>query len=337
MMLLVVALIAGTFCALVTKSILNSIPEEQEEAAVAEEKTVPVMVAKRDLLPGDEVTPQNIRFDRLPESQVPSEAVNRYSDAKNRVLKERVGKGQLINIYNLEEPKPENGYTGPNTKCVSFMIGSVVGKGEDAEKFLGDIRRSIVPNVDKADFSLVTEVREDNSPDGAKPLRRTSTVEPILDNVDIYRVRVVQQQEAESDTSRPRLELSFILDNDQCKMLEEAASRGRITIGFTAGQSEEEQVESPLLKFEPLVTPVSPLLDSAEPEQEESFLKPTSSLPQPTSAIFPPSNSPPVPTQTVEAAPAAPAEKPEPAETAERPRMSIPRPRVSIPRPDVAL
>lgn len=331
-MLLVVALIAGTFCAFVTKAILNSIPEEQEETAVVEEKTVPVMVAKRDLLPGDEVTPQNIRFDRLPESQVPSEAVNHYSDAKHRVLAKGVGKGQLISIYDLNEPELKEGsfYTPLNSGRASFMIGSVVGKGGDGEEFLDDIRRNIVPGVDKVDFFLMTEVREDNSPDGVKPLQRTSTVERILDNVDIYQVRVVQQQEAESDISQPRLEFSFILNDNQLEKLEEAAGQGRITIEFAADRSEEEQEESPLFQIEPLVTPVTPPIDSAEPVQEESLLLPTST-------ILPPLNLPPAPTQTVEAAPAAPAEKPEPAEPVERPRMSIPRPRVSIPRPDVAL
>ena len=327
--LLVVALIAGTFCAFVTKAVLNSLPSGQEEPAAVEEKTIPTMVAKRDLMPGDEITPQNIRFDRIPESQVPTEAVNYYSDAKHRVLTKGVGKGQLISIYDLNEPETSETvyYTPLNSTRASFLIGSVVGTGAKGEEFLEDIRRNIVPGVDKVDFFLTTEVREDNSPDGVKPLQRTSTVEQILDDVDIYQVRMVQQQKGEHETPQSRLELSFILSDSQFELLEKAAGQGRVTIEFAADQPEQEQEESPLFEIEPAMTPSEPAESQPVPEEP---------LPLPTSTITAPVSAEPVPAQTAEAAPAAPAEPVE-SVPVERPRMSIPRPRVSYTKPDVSL
>ncbi len=322
--LLVVALVAGTFCALVTKAILNSIPETEEEAALVEEKTIPTMVAKRDLLPGDEITPQNIRFDRLPESQVPAEAISYYSDAKHRTLVKGVGKGQLVSLYDLNESdSAETGYYTPlNSSCASFLIGSVIGSSGKSEEFFDDLKRNIVPGTDKVDFYVTSEKREEDSADGAKPVQRTSVVKKILDDIDIYQVRVIQQP-TDFGTTEPRLELSFILNDEQIEMLEEAEGAGRVTIEFAVSEEDETQGRSPLFDIEPAVIPAGTAPEEpAEPVAEEELPPPEEETAAP---VQPASDSSPMPAQTAEI------------ESAEPPRMSVPRPRMSVPRPDAAM
>lgn len=250
--LLFVALVAGTLCALLTKTILNQIPDSEEAVSQVQEKMIPTMVAKRDLLPGDEITPQNIRFDRLPESQVPAEAVNYYSDAKHRTLVKGVGKGQLISIYDLNKSETSEGgyYTPLNSSTASFLIGSVIGSGGKGEEFLEDIRRNITPGVDRVDFLLTSEKREENLPEGGKPLQRTSEVKKLLDDVDIYQVKVVQKV-TDLGQTEPRLELSFILNDSQLEMISDAEQEGRVTIEFSVNDDSASQDDSPLFEVEP--------------------------------------------------------------------------------------
>ena len=317
--LLVVALVLGIGFAQVTKSILNSIPEKETETTVVEEKMVPTLLAKRDLLPGDEITPQNIRFDLLPESQVPNEAVNHYTDAKHRIVTKRVGKGELISIYDLNDPENvDSGYYTPlNSSCVSFQIGSVVGRDNTGKELLKNICENIVPGVDKVDFLLTSEKQEENSPNGTKPLQRTSMVSKLLGGVEIHRVRTVPQQESELDSPESRLEISFILSNTQRAMLEEALARGRVTIELAADSTEEELQEgSPLFEIEPSVVPVE--VPAPIPEEKEPV--------PPTSAVLPASGDASASVQTAEL------------ETTESsPAVNASRPRRSIPRPDATL
>lgn len=351
--LLFVALIAGTFCALVTKAILNQIPDAEEETARVQEKTIPTMVAKRDLLPGDEITPQNIRFDRLPESQVPTEAVNYFSDAKNRTLVKGVGKGQLISIYDLNESESsDTGYYTPlNSSCASFLIGSVIGSAGKGEAFLEDIKRSIVPGVDRVDFYVTAEKREEDSPDGGKILQRTSVVKKLLDDVDIYQVRVIQKP-TDLGRTEPRLEFSFILNDAQLEMIAEAEREGRVTIEFASDDDTAQEV-SPLFEVIPAAVPSagrggqteSPLLRPADedtalsdgsgsvpfddagetPLFEKTVPGGTESSEEISAPVQPVSDTLPIPAQTVEI------------NTSSPPRMSVPRPRMTVPRPDAKL
>lgn len=349
-LLLFVALVAGTFCALVTKAILNQIPEAENKAAQVQEKTIPAMVAKRDLLPGDEITPQNIRFDRLPESQVPTEAVNFYSDAKHRTLVKGVGKGQLISIYDLNESEASEGgyYTPLNSSCASFLIGSVIGGNGKGEEFLEDIKRNINPGVDKVDFYLTSEKREEESPQGGKLFQRTSVVKQLLDDVDIYQVKVIQKATQEG-LLQPRLELSFILNDDQLAMIEEAEREGRVTIEFSADESEPFQDASPLFELEPAAAPAAAVGDgrfdatpAREPGEGDDLLGGSTGTPaaSPFDESVPvlpadeavPSEEALVPVQPVSDSAAVSAQTAE-MTVSSPPRMSIPRPRMSVPRP----
>ena len=351
--LLFVALIAGTFCALVTKAILNQIPDAEETAAQVQEKTIPTMVAKRDLLPGDEITPQNIRFDRLPESQVPTEAVNYFSDAKHRILVKGVGKGQLISIYDLNESESsDTGYYTPlNSSCASFLIGSVIGSAGKGEAFLEDIRRNVVPGVDRVDFYVTAEKREEDSPDGGKILQRTSVVKKLLYDVDIYQVRVIQKP-TDLGQTEPRLEFSFILNDAQLEMIAEAEREGRVTIEFS-GDSDTAQDASPLFEVIPAAASSagraetlgsallrrteeesgssdgagSLLFDSAgeTPLSEETAPGETGPSEEISAPVQPAAETSLIPSQTAEV------------NTSSPPRMSVPRPRMTIPRPDANL
>ncbi len=333
-LLLFVALIAGTFCALVTKTILNQIPDGEEASPQVQEKTIPTMVAKRDLLPGDEITPQNIRFDRLPESQVPTEAVNYYSDAKHRTLVKGVGKGQLISIYDLNESESsETGYYTPlNSSCASFLVGSVIGSSGKGEEFLEEIKRNITPGVDRVDFYLSSEKREENLPEGGKPLQRTSVVKKLLGDVDVYQVRVIQKV-TDLGQTEPRLELSFILNDSQLEMIEEAEREGRVTIEFSAGdeaapspilggrfdpgtergadESAAARDASPLFEVEPASTPAASPADDPAPAPVEENVSPAQ----------PVSDSSLISARTADMNAAPPVRK-----NAPRPRMSVPRP-----------
>lgn len=321
--LLCVALVTGTSAAIVTKMILNSIPEEGE-VVVVEEKTVPTMVAKRDLLAGDEITPQNVRFDRLPESQVPAEVINFYHDAKNRTLTKSVGKGQLISIFDLNNPEETQGqaagYLPLNSSFASFVISSVVGCTHAAasEEFYNDLKRHITPGVDKADFSLTSEKREDDS-DSGRPQQRLSTVEKLLEGVEIYQVRTIQRSK-DSGEIEPCLELTFILSDSQLETVEDACSAGRVTIELVAGDNggnAGDGTESPLFEVAAsAVSETAPVL-SADSEAAVPTAVPVSSE----TAVDE------EPAQDGFNAPAV----------AAPPRMSVPRPRMSVPRTDSSM
>lgn len=234
-LLLFLALATGTALAFGTKMILTAIPENRQEE-ILRELRVPAMVAKKDLVLGEEITPQNIRFDRFSESEVPTDVITHYKDAAGRTLFHDVKKGEMISLYHLNAPNDNGIETGTfiplKNHFITFLIESIIDEGNllTDDVMINRVRKNIRPQTDKVDFLLSYEKGDAKDAETGKPLPRTLSTETLLDHVDVYQVKLLQKVIDNEGTIKSALKLAFILSDEQLRLINEASAKGKITI-----------------------------------------------------------------------------------------------------------
>ncbi len=262
--------------AFATKAILTSIPEERA-AKEGQKGLVPIMVAAKDLLPGEELNPQNVRFDRFPENVVTQDIITHYRDAAGRTVKQAVKKGAMISLYNLND-SPEGSspkstaYVTPGNHYVSFLIDKISEDETPAAGFeaLENVRKSVRPEEDRAEISVSLEEEGEKDPETGKPLPRTLVTRSLFDNVDIHQVKTRQRVIDNEGTIETVLLFTFILSDEQLNVINEAAGKGRLTITVKDPDSDKSGGIPLLLRGISKEEPTPPPQTSIPPD-ETSF------------------------------------------------------------------
>ena len=206
----------------------------EEEQKLASEPQIPVMVAKGNLQAGQELTAQNIRFQRFPESQVPWNAIFLYRDVIGRRLVRPVLSDRLISLSDLtspeENPRGTIAFIPPGYQSVNIEIPAI---NDSDPAVLAQLQQRLHPQ-DHVTISVMqedtdTEEGEDSS---SRPAQRKLISRIICENVEVYRVSSAQKGAVASGSSPAgRIAvLSLLLNESQQKELREAAKVGNLVI-----------------------------------------------------------------------------------------------------------
>lgn len=241
-LLLVVALVTGSIFALTFRAIFytKQAPIPEEEIAKAAEPQIPVMVAKSNLGMGEELTAQNVRFLRCPESGVPWNAIFHYQDVVGRRLIKPVQEGRLISLFDLNDPDSEKEETAtfipPGYQPIPIQIESFGDKQED----YASIKKLIQPQ-DQLSISVMVESKEfSDEQDDSRPHQRKLVTKPLFDHVGVYKV-AHQQRIADNQGSLERLALLYVLlDDQQYSQLKEASLVGNLMLTVAKPANLEE-------------------------------------------------------------------------------------------------
>ena len=243
-LILVFALVTGMAMAFGVRMMLQPSAPTGTEVVSTDEPQVPVMVAKIDLAVGDELTPQNIRFDRFAESGVPWDAIYHFSDVTDRTLVKPVKAGKLISLKDLNDPDADRekitSFMKPGYQPVPIEIDSVAGIGEEAA---GQIKSLVFPE-DLVTLSAILEEKEeetDEAPD-RKPHQRKLVTKALLEGIPVYKV-IGRQRIIDNFGTVKKIALVYVLLNDQqLKEINEAGDNGNLLLTVqkkTVGENRE--------------------------------------------------------------------------------------------------
>ena len=242
-LILLFALITGMAMAFAVRSMLQAPGPDNASAVQTDEPQVPVMIAKTDLAVGEELTPQNIRFERFAESGVPWDAIFHFQDVTGRTLIKPVKAGKLISLKDLNDPdanKQEiNSFMKPGYQPVAIQIDSIVGKGESDA---GEIKSLVLPD-DLVTLSAIVEDKEEETGESSetKPHQRKLVTKPLLENVPVFKVAGSQRVADNFGTLEKIALVYLLLDTQQLKRVNEAADSGNLILTVQKKTSEEDQ------------------------------------------------------------------------------------------------
>ena len=264
-LILIFALIAGVVFAIGFRTIFYTKPAplSEEEQKLASEPKVPILVAKGNLAVGEELTAQNIRFQRFAESQVPWNAIFHFQDAIGRTLIKPVQNGRLISLFDLNDPDKEEkadvAFVPPGFQPVPVEIDSPLGPGDHA---FAELKKILVPQQ-KIDIAVILEDKDAPlETDETRPQQRKLVTKPLCQEAEIYRLASTRKQVAGSAELEKIPVIYLLLNDEQAEQVKEAAKAGNILI--TIHQPNEEKA----LELE--VRPAETLTQNELPPQENA-------------------------------------------------------------------
>lgn len=232
-LILIFALIAGVFFAIGFRTIFYTKPAplSEEEQKLASEPKVPILVAKGNLAVGEELTAQNIRFQRFAESQVPWNAIFHFQDTIGRTLVKPVQNGRLISLFDLNDPDQEEkadiSFVPPGFQPIPIEIDSMLGTGD---RTFAELKRILTPQQ-KIDVAVVLEdknaAQETADP---HPQQRKLVSKPLCREAEIYRLASTRKQVAGSAEPAKVAVVYLLLNDEQAEQVKEAAKVGNILL-----------------------------------------------------------------------------------------------------------
>ena len=233
---LILAMLAGVgFALLLKKGFYDSKPVEmtEEEQRLASEPQIPVMVAKGNLQVGQELTAQNIRFQRFPESQVPWNAIFLFRDVIGRRLVHPVQKDRLIGLGDLTSPdegkQDTMTFIPPGYQAVNIEIPAF---NDSDSASLVQLQQRLRPQ-DRVSISVMYEdVSQEETDSPSRPAQRKLATRIVCENVEVYRVLAVRKEAVAGGTASARkvAVLSLLMNESQNKELRDAAKIGHLII-----------------------------------------------------------------------------------------------------------
>ena len=233
---LILAMIAGVgFALLLKKGFYDNKPVEmtEEEQKLASEPQIPVMVAKGDLQAGQELTAQNIRFQRFPESQVPWNAIFLFRDVIGRRLVHSVPKDRLIGLGDLTSPdegkQDTMTFIPPGYQAVNIEIPAF---NDSDSASLVQLQQRLRPQ-DRVSISVMYEdVQQEEADSSSRPAQRKLATRIVCQNVEVYQVSAVRKEAVAGGTTPAGkvAVLSLLMNESQNKELRDAAKIGHLII-----------------------------------------------------------------------------------------------------------
>lgn len=230
---LMVALILGVFSSFVVKKALFT--KDLKPVAIQKGPMAHVLVAKTDLIAGCEFTSQNIRFDLIPESMIPRDAIFSTEGVLQRKASVDIPKDAVITLFDIQMQKNEEeektvSFIPPGYSVVPIQIDSIsnVENGGDLSSYLK--LDEILKVGDKVELSVIHR-EQINSKDASK--RGTIpklVVQTIVPSADIYKIFTEMRVSENSSISHRFSVLSLLLDEEGIKRLKKAGSTGRIRL-----------------------------------------------------------------------------------------------------------
>ncbi|MDO5581569.1 MAG: SAF domain-containing protein [Planctomycetia bacterium] len=226
---LIVALVLGVFSSLAVKKAMFT--EDVKQQVVRKGPTVNVLVAKTDLIAGSEFTAQNIRFDSIPESIIPRDAIFTTDGILHRKAAGDIPKDAVITLFDIKMPQKgekEDAITfiPPGYSVVPIQIDSVSNteSGGDISDYLK--LDEVIKVGDKVELSVVQREESENKR-GALP---KLVVRTIIPSADVYKV-FTELRASDNGAAPHRFSiLSVLLDENGIKQVKKAVSTGRIRL-----------------------------------------------------------------------------------------------------------
>lgn len=130
LLFLFISFSAAAVASVVIYFVISSYQSELQNAS-APELTVAVMVAMRDLGPGKTITDEDLDMTQLPPDYVPDSVLRQKEQAKGRVPRERILKGEFIREERLADPEAGLGLNaiiprGMRALSINISDGSAV-------------------------------------------------------------------------------------------------------------------------------------------------------------------------------------------------------------------
>ena len=233
---LILAMLAGVVFAIIFREVFyDSKPAEmtEEEQKLASEPQIPVMVAKGDLQVGQELTAQNIRFQRFPESQVPWNAIFLFRDVIGRRLVHSVPNDRLIGLSDLTSPDEGKqdvmAFIPPGYQAVNIEIPAF---NDSDSASLVQLQQRLRPQ-DRVTISVMYEdVPQEDTDSSSRPAQRKLATRIVCENIEVYQVSAVRKEAVAGGTAPAGkiAVLSLLLNESQNKELRDAAKIGHLII-----------------------------------------------------------------------------------------------------------
>lgn len=246
--LLIVALVGGVGAALCVKSIFFAEPTEQvvdENAGIGTKERT--LVANFDLPSGTELTAQNVRFDLLPESQIPRDAIFSFEGFSGRKTLNDLKAGTPITLYDLvldeETETSETSFVPPGYSIVPIEIQTAVN-AKGGRNFLKTTPLDrMIKAGDVVDLAVVKEdsgsVAAGDSSLAAAPVRRPRlTTTRIVENVDVFAVSDEKTFAADDGAQKRVSIVSVLLSAEQREIVRKASEEGKIKVLSNGDDSE---------------------------------------------------------------------------------------------------
>jgi len=130
LLFLFISFSAAAVASVVIYFVISSYQSELQNASLPEQ-TVDVMVAKRDLGPGKTITAEDLEMTELPPDYVPDSVLRQVEQAKGRVPRERILRGEFIREERLADPEAGVGLNaiiprGMRALSINISDGSAV-------------------------------------------------------------------------------------------------------------------------------------------------------------------------------------------------------------------
>ncbi|MDO4586880.1 MAG: hypothetical protein Q4C95_06215 [Planctomycetia bacterium] len=229
---LFVALICGTLTAFVVKQLFYSSSSKVE--SVQEEIVRSVLVAKVNLKAGTELSAQNVRFDLIPETQIPRDAIYSFTGISKRKVVNDIPEGAILrNLYDLEfvqEEKVEPSYNPPGYSVVPIEIESVIGTSD--QRNIADLipLDKVIYKDDCVDLHIISEQPISNALDSLKNVNRSLVDRLLVENVII--VDILSEKRFSKNEKQPERYsvVSLLLNDEQKNLVEQEANQGKLRL-----------------------------------------------------------------------------------------------------------
>ncbi|MDO5552487.1 MAG: Flp pilus assembly protein CpaB [Planctomycetia bacterium] len=244
LVVLFVALVAGVLASLIVKQAF--VKPKATVDPVVQGRLAPVLVAKNAIATGDEITALNIRFDRIPEDEVPRDAITSFSDAVHRKAINNVADGSILSLYDLdvheENSDREPGFIPPGYRVVPVSIETItsgVAYG-DMSGFLP--LEDILAPGDQVSLSVVTEDVEASSTANAG---RKLVTRPLLNEIGVYKVASEMRPNLKDGRPSRSSVISLLLSQADANKVERSVGEGRLRLSVlnpASGSKAETQL-----------------------------------------------------------------------------------------------
>ena len=229
--LLILALFCGIVCSMAVKQIFIA-PSKSNQPLDATVPQVQILIAKKDLVAGTELTPQNVRFAAYPENKAPKDAIMRYAGIEKRRVVRSVAKNEPISLFDLEiesEIKESDTlFVPPGHVVVPVRIEGVtsgIGFG-DIYRFL-KLEKLLLPG----DKVVLSTVQEEAAADGANksgsPLKLV--LKTLVDGADIYKITTETTPSAGGSLKKTSV-ISVLLNRENAEQVKNAAKDGKLRL-----------------------------------------------------------------------------------------------------------
>jgi len=233
--LLVVALICGTITSFGVKLVFfNTSEEDNAGEAVITGPMGEIVVAKTDLMAGDELNAQNIRIALVPEKEISQDAVFNFdSTVTHRVLR-NIAKDTPLSIFDLEliENQEETvSYTQPGYAVVPIQIEQIVTSG-DSRNYTNVLQLDqLIRPGDQVSLTVTQEdISADRNTTGASRSLRKLVNKTLIDSIPVYSI-VCEPKTGKVGNSDDKIStVSFMMNKEEEDLVQNAMVSGKIRL-----------------------------------------------------------------------------------------------------------